>query len=240
MIIASLEGHYKNKNGEWELAPHIFKGQRTGFFTYNWDRDMRSSWTIESKSPRQIAFGISIPIKAPQMNTLRRVHSSLPIPLEIKFTLTDVNGAHATIHVFADNSHQPLDLTTKEKRKTYYANEKTRTMIAWLQCDDLEAEGRHYVEGYMIDDSYGKRFEIRHSVGSGSETFYLDGLHKLAYQATKANQTETIIPNLTTKNEGYSVTSSALVDLELRRVHAFKFSITTHTSSASQSFPIEY
>jgi len=217
----------------------VFKGKQTGFFTYNWDRDTTSSWTIESKVPRQIAFGISLPIKAPQMTTLRRVHSSLPIPLEVRFTLTDVLGGKAEIHIFADNSHQPLDLPTKEKRETYH-KDKTKTMFAWLQCDDLEAEGRHYVEGIMIEDSWGKRFEIRHSVGSGSESFYLDGLHKLAYEATKNNQTEHIIPGLTAKNEGYAVTSTALIDLELRRVYAFKFSLTTHTSSSTQTFPIHY
>jgi len=240
IIIKSVEGHWKNKNGEWEVAPQVFKGQRSGFYTYNWDRDMTSSWTIESKSPRPIAFGISLPIKAPQMTTLRRVHSSLPIPLEVRFTLTDVNGGKATINIFADNSHQPLDLPTKEKREAYHGKDKTRSMFAWVQCDDLEAEGRHYAEGYMIDDSWGKRFEIRHSVGSGSESYYLDGLHKLAYEATKLNQTEYILPNLTTKSEGYSVTSTALVDLELRRVHAFKFALTTHTSTATHTFPIEY
>jgi len=132
IIIKSYEAQYKNQNGEW-VSVDVLHGYRRGYYDYAWDHE-NTSRPIEPKTPVSLALGIVLNVRARQVNCLRRIHHSLPIPLEVKFTLLDVNGGRCSIEIKADNETQPLSLSTKESRLEYYKKRHDPNDIWILVC----------------------------------------------------------------------------------------------------------
>jgi len=238
IIIKSVEAHYYNKS-DWIACDYTNQGRRQGNY-FTWDPADAGSRTVEPQTPYQIAFGASINVKSKQLNPLKRVHSSLPIPLEVRWTLTDVKGAKTIISVKADNDSQPLELVSRASQLAYYSSYTTYSLIAFISADDLEVEGRAYLTCWKDTGYSAARFEFQQSVGSG-HTIDLESIHKIAYLASKEGKDEYPIAELTRKGTAdHEIATFALVDRDLRRVYGFKTTLTTNTSSVTDSFPIEY
>lgn len=142
-MIQKTVGHFKDQDGKWQECK-VERGRRTGVFTYQWERDSNTAFSLYGKSPTYMAWNHIVECKGLQFNTRRRAAKNLGQTVELKLTFTDVNGGSSSF-TYA-HTNDPLPLRTKAEALTEENdNEK---MWSWLQCDDVEAEGRLTVEGW--------------------------------------------------------------------------------------------
>jgi hypothetical protein len=72
----------------WVAAKDTVIGYKAGFYDYRWNWNV-TNFSVEKHSVEKVAILCSIPIKAPQVDRLRRAHKSLPFPLKIRTTFED-------------------------------------------------------------------------------------------------------------------------------------------------------
>lgn len=146
---------------EWVDA-ETYTGSRSGFYNYHFNP---SQDIIKIGGENQIKLSTStvIHIQAPQFEKMRRVHKSLPNPLEIQITFEEVNGTKSVINV--KNYNPPYNLITKEYAQTQWS----MPAEFWIQCDDVELETRTFAVLSLDPDK--TRLEI--SSGERNKNRYL-------------------------------------------------------------------
>jgi len=241
LVLTGWKAEYKSKTGEWVQAK-LLRGSRSRPWDYSYESGQLGSVSIPVKAPFKRALSITIPLGPPhnQMYRRRAIHHSLPNPMEVKFTVSDVNGGSTSIIIPAKSTVANLNLSTKASEQ--HSNGGTgRTMLGWAQCDDTDAEGRiHASAWYIKRDGNEDSVEIRNSISGSYHTYKLTDLKKIGYNAAKEKKTEVKLDESSKESKPRSaVDTYALVDVVRRRAYGFRFQLKTSTSSATNSFVIK-
>jgi len=246
LIIQQIKGEYMNVEKKWTDFDETRRGERRGYYNYSWVQNSESSLTVEPQKPTNIAFCGGIYIRQKQFDKHRRVHKSLPIPLQIRFTLIAVNGGTLTINVSADNEDQPLSLDTQSSRlkKQSLSYNESLTPVGYVQCDDLELETRAVADIYLIDTPSDRYWRLYSSiVNTSSQTYiYESQLKKLAYSFDSAKavdgRAEILLTDLCKENKelGLNCNFYQLLDVTNRFVYGLRVELTTNTSSVIKTF----
>src|SRR5690606_8671036 len=123
-----------------------------------------------------MAVRAGITVKAPSYDKLRRIHHSLPNPLQIKIWMEDSNGGKSSIVVEYVNGPRALH-DEKSKRK-----DAGKEDLTFIYCDDLEAEYRIWVTVDTEQDSrWGTIVKYNNWTGSGGKYFYDSDFKKILY-----------------------------------------------------------
>jgi hypothetical protein len=226
------------KGDAWETVK-LLRGSRRGFWNYSWETAPRDSQAIAPKLPIKMALAVVLPVVAPQMTRRRALHPSLPNPLEIKFTVGNVDGGTTSIVIPAKSTIASLDLNTREKEIAN--NGGGKTILGWAQCDDTEAVGRiNAAIFFQARDGYENQWEIRQSLTNSYQTLTATELKKIGFKAAAEGKAESKLDSSSvTCNPGCSLNTYALVDVPRRRVYGIRFHLKTSTSESTASFLIK-
>lgn len=215
------------KDNKWTSEGVTCKtGERYGFMDYRWTNENKNYFTMSEKQQFETAVLVSIPIKAPQFDRLRRAHKSLPQPLKIRYTFIDSEGKKA--EVLVEQYNDPLKLVTKQSRE----ERDSKKYDFWMQCDDANMEIRIFQTVNINKED--KRIEFSQGP-SNSKYFYVADIKQTAYQAVKEKKTEIEIPDKWTEKD-CSATAYGVVDLKNQRMYAIKFELKTTTSTVIDYF----
>jgi len=240
LVLTAWKAEYKNKAGEWVQAK-LLRGSRSRPWDYSYESGQLGSVSIPVKIPFKRALSITIPLGPPhnQMYRRRAIHHSLPNPMEVRFTVGDVNGGSTAIVIPAKSTVANLNLGAKAKEQRENGG-SGRTLLGWAQCDDTDAEGRiHASAWYVRRDGYEDAVEFRNSVSGSYHTCKITDLKKIGYNAAKEKKAEVLFTENSKEYKPHScIETHALVDVARRRVYGVRFHLKTSTSSATNSFLI--
>eukprot|EP00759_Apiculatamorpha_spiralis_P042444 PhF_6_TR40496/c2_g1_i2/m.60591 len=158
-------------------------------------------------------------------NWLRtRAHQSLPVPLDIRVTLSEEGGAakHILEYRFIN---KPLDLPTPTSVMSSWSLESP--LITFVAADNAQLEERGYVGVYVTKEGMVVR--------PHSGTYYTltpSEYARLAYVAKKQNVSELEIEYMAQQNEDVAMRVTALVDVSVPFMWGLKIEVKTPTSSA--------
>jgi len=240
IVVKSISSEYCNSAGKW-VAAKTYVGRRIGSYNYDWKLDRLSSdpegahITLSELAQYDVAVRTDLPAKGRVFSTLYRAHQSFPQPLKLKITFELNNGEQAII--FEEQVNEPLPLATKESRIAEYAH--SQKVLHWASCDDTEKLYRLFVAVHTSNDDPNQLFVYIPIISSWSIDVRPEMFAEIAYLATKAKKAEWEMNEKWKYDaQGFSVTSTALVDVSKQVMYAIRFVLKTTTSSVTTCFAI--
>lgn len=265
LAIDNVAVEYQTTDGKWlgheseadgnNLIPQVaLVGTRGGHHYYSWQSER--SFTVRPLSTEQMAVGLvfHIPLSADThfVEQHRRLHRSLPSPLNVRISFMDAEGHKSVLTSVAVNP--PLVLTTNKK-------EISRSCVKYSffqRVDDADAESCVWVGvASEFPSNHGLDLE---KVSADAPVDYLQlysndmncclragELLKLAWLAAQANANEIAIASFKGRDakeqEGTrSCVAFALVtsptDAVPAYAYALKFVLTTNTGTATHYFKL--
>eukprot|EP01116_Phalansterium_solitarium_P006188 TRINITY_DN18497_c0_g1_i1.p1 TRINITY_DN18497_c0_g1~~TRINITY_DN18497_c0_g1_i1.p1 ORF type:complete len:562 (-),score=118.71 TRINITY_DN18497_c0_g1_i1:513-2129(-) len=227
VLVSRVMVDYKAKDNEWKSLETLI-GSRRGFYNYSWEHN-GTTFRVEPMSSLDVAIQGRFEVRAPQFDRERRVHNSMPQPLELRITFEDSGDNKYVVNLQQINGQ--LDLVTRQKRDQYHG----RVSVFWAQCDDTEWQARSSAQVFIPEDQ--TYLEV-HTRSNQSTYLYPAALKKLAYQAVKEGTTEAEVTDLHYNEKCFDTHVYALVDPANTRVYALKFQLKSTTSSTTDYFLI--
>jgi len=119
IFLTKVDSEYLNSSGQWVPTESSDFGSKSGYYNYNWSRKPYNI-AFSKKDSALSALRADIPISNfPQADQKRRVHYSLPYPLNIRWILTDNTGKSTkfTVECYHEDKLEPISKEKKRKRK---------------------------------------------------------------------------------------------------------------------------
>lgn len=167
-------------------------------------------------------------------NRLRRIHSSFPDPLQIRFTLTDQHKRNSIITVQAMNG--PPDVPTLE---SFQADNRCK-LYHWIQCDDTISDERLYIAVKYLKEDSVRVLEI--SLRPKSVIYQVDErrLRRWAWDAIRKGVEEVWLEdvNWSIEDGAFGLQMAYLVDAEDQIVYGLKIKMWTQTGKVEECFNV--
>jgi len=225
VILTNIKSEYQTKEGKW-VDTELRLGSKGGYYRYSFgSHNSEEGFNVGANERLDLATESVIMVQAQQFAKERKIHKSLPSPINIRITFADKEGHASAIVISYTNS--PLQLKTLESIE----QKNSKKAAFWLQADDLEAETRNHI---AIFESLPERIEISGPLDTNL-WIYQNTLRHYLYSATKEKRSEYPIETFTKADteHGIAISGKALVDLEEHYVYGLAFELKTNTSSAS-------
>lgn len=249
-VITLFSSEYLNKEGKWVPTAGTAWGHKSSPYYYPCQNPGED--TLLELTPGQvdrIALRARIDISGPSLeNRPRRIYSTLPSPLKIRFSWTDSDSRKSSIEISCSNS--PPQFRTKEEL------EKSRSLplVFMATCDDTVCEERialtvcsfanltpalscpdpsRHFQAYLNEKE--QRVELENKLMSSNMYLHAQDIRKYAHFAAKEGKSE-IDLDLTYDSNGFVAAYSLLVDVAEKHGYAIKAHLKTTTSSNTSFF----
>ncbi|KAL6050730.1 hypothetical protein QOT17_019615 [Balamuthia mandrillaris] len=230
VALVSIKSEYLDKDGQWKAPKETRLGQKSGYFSYSMGGYDTAGFNVAPNERLNLVVRTELEVHAPQFDRERRVHHSLPQPLHTRITFEDKDGNKKVIEM--EQQNPPLVLQSKEAKLSSLSDRQT--FQAWIEADDLEAEGRVWAL-VATEETYGTCVQV-----SGYDNFgkylYKSDFERVLYKARKGKLTEVLLEEKVADNKGYSIAVTALVDLEHDYVYSLRFDLSTNTSRVTHHY----
>jgi len=226
-FVTKVDSEYQDTQGNWVPCNSSGIGSKSGYYNYNWSRAPYNI-PFSKKDSTLSALRADITIKnANQADRNRRVHSSLPYPLHVRFTMTDNNSktTKLTVLCYHENTIESI-IAQKDKKE----KDAGSPFDLWVTCDDVPAIHRVYIGGYHHKEEH----QYRLATAGSSQYITQDTLYGCVWKAIKEKRSEFSL-GFPSKKEGdpWSIEVFVLIDLENK--HPYGLHVVGKTSSSSVS-----
>jgi len=218
VYLVKIESEHKNKEGLWVANARTLIGSKLQYYNYRWNQAPYNI-AFSMKSSELLALRAGITIDRPLLGNKRRVHNSLPYPLELRFTLTDNNGKSTKLSVLCYHDNKITDLPTREIKQ-----KENGEFDWWLQCDDTELLYRMWTAGKYNVSAHRYAVSIANQVWNINQ----DKLDEAVWKAIQSKASEVLLESA--KENGGFTECFAVVDLEKSHAYALHVKLKTTTS----------
>ncbi|CAG8592219.1 2292_t:CDS:2 [Paraglomus brasilianum] len=237
LSIVQIESEILSKSGEWQPAL-TYSGSKRSEFYYETNSEADAIIRLGAQSVIKLAIKAKYTLDYTKYKSLtggpRRVHSSLPNPCSIRYTVRDQEGKKSSIVVQAFNS------ASFPTQTSYEADRKVK-LFYWIQCDDVESEERMYIP---IEHKPGwtnqNVLEIWIKEASRKPFIDAETLKRWAWLASKEGggneQFELKDWNWEDSSGTYAIKFFALFSKKERKIYGMKVTLKTKTGFVEDSF----
>ncbi|KAG9300193.1 hypothetical protein G9A89_002639 [Geosiphon pyriformis] len=232
--IIQIEAEVQGSDGEWKTA-RAYSGVKDSDY-YNMPGEHDAIITYQGQTISKIAlrakYALDYTKYRSYTNGPKRVHTSLPNPCNIRFTIKDQHSEQAQITVQAFNNGNFIN------RKSYEQDQRLQ-LYHWVQCDDVSSEERMYLP-IAHKPGFTNQNVLEVWIKPSSRRPYIDAetLRKWAWLANKEGKEEYELKdwNWADDSGSFHMKFYALFDKEEKKVYGMKISMKTTTSSVIDSF----
>jgi hypothetical protein len=228
LSVVSTTMEYEDSDKSWKPCTEVAIGTSyNGYYgrEYQWFEN-GTSFNMEKNETINLSVSGAVTVTGTpgSTNFLRaRAHQSLPQPLKLRVTMTDINGKQKSIVV--EQLNRSLDLYTKDSVKSSWSLEKD--IDYFVYCDNTDTLDRTFVALYRANEN-----ELTIRLSSGYYyTWDKKTIKSYAYSAKEKNVSELELPDMSSD----SIKLSLLVDLERTHGYALRIQLQTGTGSVDET-----
>ncbi|RUP51707.1 hypothetical protein BC936DRAFT_146397 [Jimgerdemannia flammicorona] len=235
--VVNIVAEYLDHDGNWAPAT-VRSGQKASEYWYDIKCAHDTFLPFEPKATSKLSLQFETDIDPTKYksldNRIRRIHTSLPDPLHVRFTLIDQHNRTSIITIQAVNG--PPNVPTRAS----YESEFNCSLHHWIQCDDMVSDERLFIPIKHVEEGGERVLEI--GLKPMSTTYRVDQnrLRRWAWEAVQKGVEEVWLEDVdwSAEDNNFGLKMACLVALEDQVIYGLKVMMWTQTGKVEECFEV--